>query len=117
MNTIKFKAIDRYTKEVQSNPFNGKIGGINGILSDTGNWDYFVYINVNDESGVEIYTGDIIKIDSKPCFIGEVIQRFGAYGVENKGQGRYFIDISEPVHVIGHVSINPELLCDAQVIK
>ena len=110
MDIIKFKAINKYTKEAYSNPFNGKIGGINDIFFNTGNWEYFQFIGIVDKKNREIYTGDIIKILSDPVFVGKVIQRFGAYGVEHKGHGRYFIDISEPVEIIGQISINPELL-------
>ena len=110
MDIIKFKAINRYTKEIHYNPYNGKIGGINDMFTNTGDWDYFQFIDVIDDKGYEIYNSDIVKILSNPIFVGEVIKRFGAYGVENKGHGRYFIDISEPIEVIGQIKINPEIL-------
>lgn len=53
---------------------------------------------------------DIVKIMSNPVFVGEVIERFGAYGIESNGHVRYFIDINEPVIVIGHIEINPNII-------
>jgi hypothetical protein len=64
MDTIKFRAWDKLNKKMYPNPFNGKIGGINDIFSNTGDWIYLQYTGQTDKDGTEVYEEDILEVNT-----------------------------------------------------
>lgn len=61
---ILFRAWDTVNKTMHTNPFNGKIGGLNDIFSNTGNWIYMQYTGQTDKDGTKVFEGDILKVNT-----------------------------------------------------
>jgi hypothetical protein len=64
MRSIKFRAWDKIYKKMHPNPFNAKIGGMNDIFSNTGNWIYLRYTGQTDKDGTEVYEEDILEANT-----------------------------------------------------
>jgi uncharacterized phage protein (TIGR01671 family) len=117
MRSIKFRAWDRLNNKMYHTPFNGKIGEINDIFLNAGNWIYLQYTGQIDKDGTEVYEEDILEVNT---VIGkdfsQVLLHFtNRYVVtfENAGFsfGGYTFGNShlERIKVIGNIYENPEL--------
>lgn len=121
MRKIKFRAWDTLNKAMYSNPFNGKIGGLNDIFANTCDWIYMQYSSLNGKNSKEIYEDDIIaKFNfDDPYFNSVVVCHLGAFGYVLDGDFITFAHNSnfnwvngksEKIEVIGNIHENPELL-------
>jgi uncharacterized phage protein (TIGR01671 family) len=132
---ILFRAWDRRNKAMYLNPFNGKLGGINDILADTGDWIYMQYIGKTDKNSANMYESDIVntsnasktnissgKVSICASFeLGEIVYnpedtRYEVL-VKKQKEARYdgkmpYINPLryKPWEVIGNIYENPELL-------
>ena len=105
MRDIKFRAWNKDDNRMHRNPFNGKLGGMNDIFSDTGNWIYMQFTGLLDKEGAEIYEGDILSTD----FAGKQINGVMEYEISVTGaQWTKFLPLDR-YEVIGNIYENPEL--------
>ena len=121
MRKIKFRAWDMLNKTMYRNPFNGKIGGLNDIFANTGDWSYMQYTGLNEKNSKEIYEDDIIANFNfeNPYFRSVVVCYLGAFGYVSDGDFITFAHNSnfdwvngksEKIEVIGNIHENPELI-------
>jgi uncharacterized phage protein (TIGR01671 family) len=117
MDKIKFRAWDKLKKKIYPNPFNGKIGGLNDIFINSGDWIYMQYTGQKDINGAKVFEGDIVEVGTA---IGKSFSRvpshytnryvvtfengkftFGGYTFDN--------DFVENIKIVGNIYENPEL--------
>ena len=104
MRTIKFRAYDSTTRTMHLNPFNGKLGGMNDIFDNTGNWEYMQFTGLTDINGVEIYESDIVLYGT---YRNKTVVEW------NDGLTGFYPLLSHnsaPIEVIGNIYESPELL-------
>jgi uncharacterized phage protein (TIGR01671 family) len=117
MDKIKFRAWDNLNKKMHPNPFNGKIGGINDIFSNTGNWVYLQYTGQTDKDGTEIYEKDILEVNTVIGKVpSQVLLRFtNRYvvtfenGMFTFGGYTFNYNYVEHIKVVGNIYENPEV--------
>jgi uncharacterized phage protein (TIGR01671 family) len=125
MDTIKFRAWDTLNKKMYPNPFNGKIGGMNDIFSNAGNWIYLQYTGQTDKDGTEVYEEDILEVNTViGKNVSNVPSRFTDRYVVTFGNGMfafggYTFDNSyvEHIKVIGNIYENPELTPSSELSR
>ena len=104
-----FRAWDKVKREMHTNPFNGKICGLNDIFQDSGNWVFMQFSGLDDEEGTKIFEGDIVYCQhnvSETPYTQEVLFRCGGFCIG----GRDFICNLYKVKIIGNIYQNPEML-------
>ena len=139
MRELKFRAWDTKQKRMYKNPFNGKIGGINDIFANTGDWIFMQCVGSEDLGDMEMFEGDIVEIstdykinvatgEKKPCKafeVGEIIYNSDKAGFEvlvrKQLESRYDGEIPYPrslqCHhwkIIGNIYENHELMEEAK---
>jgi hypothetical protein len=123
MDTIKFRAWDKLNKKMYPNPFNGKIGGINDIFSNTGDWIYLQYTGQTDKDGTEVYEEDILEVntvigkdfsnapshftDRYVVTFGNGMFTFGGYTFDN--------GFVENIKIVGNSYENPEITLSSKL--
>lgn len=103
--TIKFRAYDSTTRTMHLNPFNGKLGGMNDIFDNTGNWEYMQFTGLYDKNGNEIFEGDIIDYGCNRYMPVEFIN--GCFCICKNTAMPTLMSLYP---VIGNIYENPELL-------
>lgn len=122
---IAFIAWDKLIKRMYTNPFNGKLGGLNDLFANTGDWIYMQYTGQKDKNGIEVFEGDILEVNT---VIGEAFSRAPSHFTNRyivtfeNGKftfgGYTFDNVSvENIEVIGNIYETPELLSDAEENK
>jgi hypothetical protein len=125
MDTIKFRAWDKLNKKMYPNPFNGKIGGINDIFSNTGDWIYLQYTGQTDKDGTEVYEEDILEVntvigkdfsnapshftDRYVVTFGNGMFTFGGYTFDN--------GFVENIKIVGNSYENPEITLSSKYVQ
>lgn len=77
--------------------------------------EFMQYTGVKDKNGIEIYEGDIIKIqsmvhDNYPVYVGKVVFENGAYMCNSKWNTHWIGDMFLSKEILGNIYENPELL-------
>ena len=127
MRDIKFRAWDKKYNEMipdlicfykdggisHNNHFNSDISPFRGYMWDSRNLEIMQYTGLKDKNGIEIYEGDIIKVNGN---LYEVWHSGLAFGLIDKNKDFFeymcqLCDMNGKVYeVIGNIYKNPELL-------
>lgn len=129
MREFKFRAWDKKYNEMipdlicfykdggisHNNHFNSDISPFRGYMWDSRNLEIMQYTGLKDKNGIEIYEGDIIKVNGN---LYEVWHSGLAFGLVDKNKDFFeymcqLCDMNGKVYeVIGNIYENPELLRD-----
>lgn len=105
MKSIKFRAWDKPGLFMTDPFFLGSLNAGDGFDSD---WEIMLFTGVTDQTGKEIFEGDIIRIENhiSPVFFDP---HRGCWSVlKNDMQCALYVQL--PAEIIGNIYENPELL-------